>query len=145
MDKYGDCYNKFLQFVRDELISKAKVDTRSIGVPLTIVVKDFGENKSIVAVVIGAITDKNFWLQVACSQPGENIPVYLMTQQAYFIPVNSTNISELVNEYIVFPYPLSTNNSGSSSTDAVFLTTLIIVGILVLSITGYMLYSYLRK
>ncbi|MEM0004309.1 MAG: hypothetical protein QXE10_04035 [Desulfurococcaceae archaeon] len=145
IDKYGDCYNKFIQFVRDELISKANMDTSKIGVPLTIVVKNYGGNKSIVAVVIGAITDKNFWLQLACSQPGENIPVYLMTQQAYFIPVNQTTNGELVNEYIVFPYPPSTNNSGGSSTDAVFLTTLVIVGILVLSITGYMLYSYLRK
>ncbi|MEM1638929.1 MAG: hypothetical protein QXJ69_02475 [Desulfurococcaceae archaeon] len=144
LDKYTDCYNKFRQFVLEELISKAGVNTQEIGVPLTIVVKDYGEYKSIVAVVIGAITDKNFWQQLACSQPGSNIPVYVGMRQAYWIATNTTDHSSLLEKYIVYPYSTSTNKE-SGSINSVFITTVAIVILIIVAIGGYMLHGYLKK
>lgn len=144
IDKYTDCYNKFLQFVSEELISNAGVNRREIGVPLTIVIRKYGDYESIAAVVIGAIIDKNFWQMLACAQPSSNIPVYIGTRQAYWISVNVTNHRDLLEKYIAFPYSVTTTDKNSSI-DSVFLTTLVIVVLTITAIGGYILYNFSKK
>lgn len=123
IDKYRECYEKFVDFASEM--------TKFSGVPQTIVVK----GSSIVAIVIGADTNKSFWLQLACSQPSTEIPVYSGEQVVFTIRVNTTDHSKLISKYLVYP----------GKEDLASLTTIIVVVIVVVAVAGYLVYTRFRK
>ncbi|MEM1694989.1 MAG: hypothetical protein QXS14_03710 [Desulfurococcaceae archaeon] len=71
---------------------------RLVGaIPRTLVVR---ENKYILAVVVGAVEDLNFWMNLSCLEPGTRIPLYNGNTLVGYIELGTTDHSEFVEKWL---------------------------------------------
>lgn len=83
IDHSGDCRSRFEDLI-NKMITEWGLRGEYIGVPLTLVVKTINETRGIymanggvvTALVIGAVTDKTFWYQLACIERSDVLYIY---------------------------------------------------------------------
>ncbi|MEM4481642.1 MAG: hypothetical protein QXK88_00405 [Desulfurococcaceae archaeon] len=136
IDKYRECESAFAEFALSVTINVTGVP---VPVPQTLVVKTVDNEYNLIAVVIGAVTDKSFWIQLSCREPSNEVPIYYGTNQVGSLYINETLFASLLKKLIVFPL------SPSSGSSAIFIQALLIAAILIGGIGGYVAYIYLRR
>lgn len=142
IDKYQECYNAASQFA-SFLANKGVPLNIATGIPQIIVVKNDTGSPSILAVVIGELRERSFWLQIACSTPDTKIPVYASAGSSGFIiaeiNVNTTNHSELIGNYVVFP------KTPSEEFNSQILGVVIVIAVLAITIGSYTIYVHVHR
>lgn len=99
------------------------------GVPTTLVIKDW---KYILAVVIGAVTDKNFWDNIVSTTPKEKIQVFVPEQstlKAYEVSISFDEQQNIVSRYLIIPQ----STTSPFSRDVLIPIILIGVGVAVIA------------
>ncbi|MEM4717851.1 MAG: thioredoxin family protein [Desulfurococcaceae archaeon] len=128
IDKIRECYERFTSLSNDFKLGGY--------VPITIVVKD---SRYILAIVIGEVVDKEFWLNLTCLTPSESIPVYTGTDEVFRVSLNTTDHGEYIRKYIIYPQSV---NPGFLSE---YIATIAIMAIVLLSVFGYLVYTRFSK
>lgn len=99
------------------------------GIPTTLVIKDW---KYILAVVIGAITDKNFWNNITSRTPSEKIQVFIPEKsmlKAYEVSISFDEQQSIISRYLILP-----QSSSSPFSERVLIPVLLIgVGVAVVA------------
>ncbi|MEM1696762.1 MAG: hypothetical protein QXJ18_04370 [Desulfurococcaceae archaeon] len=71
---------------------------RLVGaIPRTLVVR---ENKYILAVVVGAVEDLNFWMNLSCLEPSTRIPLFSGNTLVGYIELGTIDHSEFVEKWL---------------------------------------------
>lgn len=100
-----------------------------IGVPITLVMKDtnntigiyFIDSKVVTAIVIGAVTNETFWLQLSCKEPSDELYIYTGQRLALLVKSN--------------------HETPSTQQNSIFIGIPIVILIIAISIGGYILLS----
>lgn len=136
VDKVEECATKFTALwdglLRNETSAR-------FAVPTTIVVKD---NKSILAIVIGEVRDKDFWTNLSCLNASNEIPLYYGNKLYRRIPVDSSDHVELIKNYLVFT---TTSDITTSQQSSGFVAIAVIFAAVILPVLGYALYTALKR
>ncbi|MEM0246324.1 MAG: hypothetical protein QXW53_01250 [Desulfurococcaceae archaeon] len=142
IDKYRECYDAASRFV-SFLASKGVPLDIARSIPQIVALKNDTDSPSILAVVVGELRERSFWLQLACSAPSTVIPVYVSTGSSgspiAMIDVNTMNHSGLINNYIVFP------TTHSEALNSQTLGVIVVVIVLTVTIGGYTIYARTRR
>jgi len=135
IDKYSECYNNLGKFILDIVKLPGAQSVQSVlgYIPQTYILKN---NTYLLGIVIGAVTDENFWLNLTCREPTSEIPVYEGTTQVGIIEANTTLQSELVQKILSYIPPVETQGIPSE-----LVLGVIVIAILAVSIGGYLTYT----
>lgn len=135
IDKYSECYSNLGKFILDIVKLPGAQSVQSVlgYIPQTYILKN---NTYLLGIVIGAVADESFWLNLACREPSSEIPVYEGTSQVGVVEANTTLQSELVQKILAYIPPVETQGIPSE-----LVLGVIVIAILVVSIGGYLTYT----
>lgn len=131
IDKYRECELAFMDFILSMTIN---VTGTRVPVPQTLVTKKVNNDYYLVAIVIGAVLDKPFWLQFACREPTSEVPVYYGPNLIGVLFIDELGGTKSVNRYMVFP------SNGGLAAFQLLVGVLPLIGI----IGGYLAYAYIK-
>lgn len=75
------------------------------AIPRTLVVRN---NAYILGVVIGAVEDLEFWINISCSKPGNKVPLYSGNNLIGYVELNTTDHSKFIAEWLPQRLPSET-------------------------------------
>jgi len=139
-DVRRECIENYYRFTREArgLPSTGSVgeviDTTRLPVPFTIVIKN---GTYVVGVVLGLVESRDFWLQLACSSPTREIPLYYGTKQEGALLVNDTVHYNLASLVLSFKTPVEERPAVPGE----LVVGIVAISIPLVAIGGYYLYT----
>jgi hypothetical protein len=143
-ERHLECIYNYYNFTQEALKLQSSGDVNSVidpyrlPVPFTIVIK----NKTyILGIVVGEVLDRGFWVNLACREPGGEIPLYAGTSQVGSLKANFTEQLSLAQLVLSFmPPDYSTNQPWLPGE---LIVGIVAVGVPVAVIGVYYLYTHL--
>lgn len=136
-----ECYPKLLE-VYKELVDKAGFPSENVYFPLTLVVRVNETGRYVLGIVIGFVDSVEFWNTLSCSEPAENVPVYVGGEARFKLPLRYNEHSSFVENYGV-GYKVA-SETQQPALDPV-LAGLIVIVIVVIGLLAYSILSKPRK
>jgi len=141
LEEAKECYPRLLE-VYKELVDKAGFPSGNVYFPLTLVVRVNETGKYVLGIVIGLVDNVEFWNTLSCSEPAENVPVYVGGEVRFELPLRYSEHSSFVENYGV-GYKVA-SETQQPALDPV-LTGLIVIVIVVIGLLAYSILSKPRK
>jgi len=143
-EKHSECLFNYYSFSQEALKLPSSgnvnsvIDPYSLPVPFTIVIK----NKTyILGIVVGEALDRDFWVNLACREPSDEIPLYAGTRQVGSLRANVTEQSNLAQLVLSFTPPEYSINQPGIPGELV--VGVIAIGVPVAVIGVYYLYTHI--